>query len=425
MFQGGGNIPLIAPVAGELVRRGHTVRVLAGPGIRRNRIPLGQGFVQRMRDAGCEVRPLSVPETHPFDSEEAPRGMTRRWVPEAFVREAREAHTTLWSSCWATNSTSEIERYGPDVLVADYMLLGALAAAEARRLPSVALAHTVPPPLAGSPMPPQSQGFLPAASVEEEEKYRKWRRIIRRTWIREGLGPHNRTRTGLALEPLPEPRAQFGSCARVLMLASRNFDFPGELPANTRYVGTPIDDLNAVGTWSPPWSADDKRPLLLISLSTLAQGQAQVLDRCIQAAGDLPLRVLVTLGPSLKREDFESSGNTVFESFVPHSAVLPHVSAVVTQCGLGTLTKTLRQGVPVICIPLLGDQPDNAARVEAKGAGIRLSPDATVTAIRSAIQEVISQAKYRERAQELSRLIAEDGTTGAANEIEAVASGLP
>jgi UDP:flavonoid glycosyltransferase YjiC (YdhE family) len=63
--------------------------------------------------------------------------------------------------------------------------------------------------------------------------------------------------------------------------------------------------------------------------------------------------------------------------------------------------------------------------VEAKGAGIRLSPDATVTAIRSAIQEVISQAKYRERAQELSRLIAEDGTTGAANEIEAVASGLP
>jgi MGT family glycosyltransferase len=209
------------------------------------------------------------------------------------------------------------------------------------------------------------------------------------------------------------------------MLASRNFDFPGELPANTRYVGTPIDDLNAVGTWSPPWSADDKRPLLLISLSTLAQGQAQVLDRCIQAAGDLPLRVLVTLGPSLTREDSESPANTLFESFVPHSAVLPHVFAVVTQCGLGTLTKTLRQGVPVICIPLLGDQPDNAARVEAKGAGIRLSPDATVTAIRSAIQEVISQAKYRERAQELSRLIAEDGTTGAANEIEAVASGLP
>jgi hypothetical protein len=33
MYQGGGNIPLIAPVAGRLVERGHLVRVLAGPGI--------------------------------------------------------------------------------------------------------------------------------------------------------------------------------------------------------------------------------------------------------------------------------------------------------------------------------------------------------------------------------------------------------
>lgn len=423
MFQGGGNIPLIAPVAAELVRRGHNVRVLAGPGVRRNRIPLGDAFVQRMQRAGCGVARLSVPETHPFDSEEAPRGSTRRWVPPAFVREAREAHTTLWSACWASNVSDEIDRGSPDAVVADYMLLGALAGAEARNVPSIALVHTVPPPMAGPPMPPQSQGFLPATGPAVESMYKKWSQLIRRTWIREGLGPHNAARAALGLDPISEPRAQLGNCVRVLTLASRNFDFPGELPPNTRHVGTPIDDLDAVGTWTSPWPADDPRPLLLISLSTLAQGQAQALQRCVEAAGSLPVRVLVTLGPSMKREDFGSPENTVFEPFVPHSAVLPHVSAVVTQCGLGTLTKTLRHGVPVVCVPLLGDQPDNAARVEARGAGIRLTPDASVPTLRSAILQVIADPTYRLRAEEFSRLITEDGAARAADEIEAVASG--
>jgi UDP:flavonoid glycosyltransferase YjiC (YdhE family) len=132
--------------------------------------------------------------------------------------------------------------------------------------------------------------------------------------------------------------------------------------------------------------------------------------------------VLVTLGPSVKREEFGSPENTIFESFLPHSAVLPHVAAVVSQCGLGTLMKTLRHGVPVVCLPVLGDQPDNAARVEASGAGIRLSRDASADEIGAAIRRVIAEPAYRQRAQELSRLIAEDGTTAAADEIEAVAS---
>src|SRR5215216_2083253 len=126
MFQGGGNIPLIAPIAGELVQRGHEVRFLAGPGVRRNRVPLGQAFLQRMLNAGCEQAPFTMPETHPFDGVDAPLGPTRMWVPEALVREAREAHTTIWSSTWAANVMEEIQRDKPDALVADFMLLGAL-----------------------------------------------------------------------------------------------------------------------------------------------------------------------------------------------------------------------------------------------------------------------------------------------------------
>jgi MGT family glycosyltransferase len=422
MFQGGGNIPLIAPIAGELAARGHEVRVLAGPGIRRNRVPLGQAFLQRMRAAGCEVVPLGAPETHPFDADDAPKRATNRWVPQAFTREAREAHTTLWSTCWAENVRDEIARDPPDAVVADFMLLGALLAAEAAGVPSVAVVHNLPPPHSGGTMPPQSQGFLPARDEAEEVRYRKWREVIRRVWIREGLEPHNRARAMFGLGPISEPREQLSSCNRVLVLASRHFDFAGDLPSNTMYVGTPVDDLESGGLWSSPWPSEDERPLVLISFSTLAQGQAPVLRRCIDAAGSLPVRVLVTLGPSMTRADFPAPENTVFETFVPHSAVLPYVSAIVSQCGLGTLTKALKHGVPVVCVPLAGDQPDNAARVEAHGAGIRLSATATTEELHAGIQRVLEDGVYRQGAVALARLIVEDGAAEAADQIGEVSS---
>src|SRR5439155_25569671 len=133
--------------------------------------------------------------------------------------------------------------------------------------------------------------------------------------------------------------------------------------------GTPFDDAQA-GAWDPPWPADDSRPLVLVSLSTLPQGQAPILQRILTAITPLPVRALVTLGPSLDVSQFTAPPNVIFETFVPHASVLPHVTAMVTQCGMGTLMKALSHGIPLLCMPLVGDQPDNAARVVARGAGV-------------------------------------------------------
>jgi MGT family glycosyltransferase len=208
------------------------------------------------------------------------------------------------------------------------------------------------------------------------------------------------------------------------MLVSEAFDFEGDVPENTRYVGTPIDDDTAAGTWTPPWPEDDNRPLLLISLSTLAQGQAPLLKRAIEAAGELPLRVLVTLGPAMNRSEFTAPANTVFETYVPHSAVLPHCAAVVTQCGLGTLIKTLRHGVPVVCVPMGADQPDNAARVVRRGAGLTLPSSASVDEIAQAILAVVETRQFGAKAEALGDLLrADDGAGNAADELEALAAG--
>ena len=78
-------------------------------------------------------------------------------------------------------------------------------------------------------------------------------------------------------------------------------------------------------------------------------------------------------------------------------------------------------GVPLVCIPLVGDQPDNAARVVAHGADIRLERDSTPEHIRAAIERVLTRPIFGESARQMAGILAkEDGAQTAAEEIESV-----
>jgi UDP:flavonoid glycosyltransferase YjiC (YdhE family) len=68
---------------------------------------------------------------------------------------------------------------------------------------------------------------------------------------------------------------------------------------------------------------------------------------------------------------------------------------MVNHAGLGSIVAALSFGLPMVCIPLDRDQPHNAERVEAVGAGIRLSPDAAASEIRTAIERVLEEPAYR------------------------------
>jgi len=67
-----------------------------------------------------------------------------------------------------------------------------------------------------------------------------------------------------------------------------------------------------------------------------------------------------------------------------------------------------------------GDQHDNAARVVARKAGVRLPAEATPDQLRSAIGRVMTHERFKQGALELGRVMAfeDDATQRAANEIE-------
>ena len=421
MFQGGGNIPLILPVAAELVARGHQVRVLAGPGIRGSRLPMSERFRERIAAAGAVQVPFEEPAVHPLAGVPT-RGLLRGWTPAPYKRESEWARVSLWSPSWAQNVTRELRRESADVVVADFELRGALAAAEAARVPHAALVHAIPWRTA-SGVPPRGPGFPPAQGPRGQLRDLLGNAIIERVQARDGLPPLNRARAQLGLRPLRSPFDQYDVAHRVLILASQAFDFPARHPSpNVRYVGTPFDDAGVPSdSWRPPPASSANDPLVLVSLSTLNQGQTALMHCILAAAASLRARIVVTLGPSLDRSEFIAPPNVTLETFVPHAAVLPHVTGMVTQCGLGTLAKALAHEIPLVCLPLVGDQPDNAARVEARGAGVRLPADATAEQIRSALQRILDEPSFRDGARRLGRTIAaEAGVRTAADELESL-----
>jgi MGT family glycosyltransferase len=241
-----------------------------------------------------------------------------------------------------------------------------------------------------------------------------------------GTAEFNATRRALGLVPLAHPFEQITRLARHLVLTSAAFDFPAtSLPKNVVYTGPELDDPAWVDQWTSPWPVNDLRPLVVVGFSTTFQNQGRLLGRIIEALRPLNIRAVVTAGPVLDMADLPAAPNVYVCRSAPHSQLLPEAAAVVTHAGHGTVIRSLAAGTPLLCLPMGRDQNDNAARVVARGAGLRLSPRSSLKSIRNAVLEILESPRYREKARELRKLIEKDVRNSSAVQIlEEVAATL-
>ena len=159
---------------------------------------------------------------------------------------------------------------------------------------------------------------------------------------------------------------------RALVLTSQAFDFPARVPANVEYVGPQLEPAEPTPAWASPWPPEDERPLVVVGLSTTYQAHDPLLERIVAALATLPVRALVTTGGM--EASVDATRQRPPRPLRAPRQVLPQAAAVVTHAGLGTVHAALAHGLPLVCLPIGRDQPDNAARVEWHGAGLRLSP---------------------------------------------------
>jgi MGT family glycosyltransferase len=125
----------------------------------------------------------------------------------------------------------------------------------------------------------------------------------------------------------------------------------------------------------------------------------------IDALAPLPLRLLVTVGRDRDPADLGPlPANVRVERWVPQADLMPHAAAMVCHGGSGTVTMGLAAGVPMAVVPLFADQPWNAERVEALGAGIALDggPDEAIGRLRDAVVRITGDPGYRSTAQRVA-----------------------
>ena len=155
----------------------------------------------------------------------------------------------------------------------------------------------------------------------------------------------------------------------------------------------------------PDWWPGDTRPLVYVSFGSVTGGlpvAGSIYAAALAAAARLPARVLLTVGREL---DLDALGpapaNVHLERWVPQAEVFGQASVVVCHGGSGTTLGALAAGLPLVIVPLFADQPENARRVDAVGAGIAVPPTPRPRPSRSA--PASSRSPWARRSRPCSR----------------------
>jgi len=356
-WQAGGGAQIAIGLGRLLAERGHEVRILA---------PAADA--DRVAAAGCLHRPFP-PE---LELEPGRRAEQQRHILERLFY-GRELPRAL---------SVEFAAEPSDVVVVDYLLRSAAGAAERLPAADVLLVHTI-------------FGFHGGRGDDD---------ATRRRWYE----PVNAGRRALGLDELPDSGESVTSAlarraAGTIVALPREFDDWNEPPANVVHAGPMVESSNAK-RWSAPWPAGDARPLVVVSLGSQFMDQTDVLRRITGALPQLPVRGLVTTG-EIDPAEIPAGANVAVERYVPHHAVLADAELAVTHAGTGTLLAAFAAGLPVLCVPLGRDQPDNARRVGELGLGCVIEPEAGAAEIGAAITELLGSATHRERAAAMRSVI--------------------
>ncbi|XP_044529324.1 UDP-glucuronosyltransferase 1A1-like [Gracilinanus agilis] len=99
--------------------------------------------------------------------------------------------------------------------------------------------------------------------------------------------------------------------------------------------------------------------------------------------------------------------NTKLVKWLPQNDLLAHpkTRAFITHAGSHGIYEGICNGVPMVLMPLFGDQMDNAKRMESRGAGVILNVlDMTSSDLSKALKTVINDKSYKENIMRLSAL---------------------
>lgn len=294
-----------------------------------------------------------------------------------------------------------------DLVLADQEEPGAATAADLSRLPYASICNSLPLNEADD-IPP---GFLPwsysanaFARMRNRLGYAVRNFVVGR--VNAVLNIHRRE---ASLKPYRCPDDSFSTRAQITQLV-REFDFPRR---------SPIPELHYVGPFQReplfpvefPYERLDGRPLVYASLGTSFGTRSRELEAVAAACAELPVQLVIALG-GVQADDSHAqlAGRPIVVSYAPQRELLSRAAIAVTHGGLNTTMEALSLGVPLLAIPLAGDQVGVAARIRWHGVGKSVEArERNAGFIQDALSELLNHSEPRLAAQRMAAVIQQSG----------------
>ena len=359
--EGPGHYNPLVPIAQAAVVAGHIVAFSADP--KRVGLPEADGFTAFPTGIDPYGSPESVTIEERYNA--APPGWARE---DALIR---DGFAGVYPRAKVADMVALCREWRPDVIVWDEANLGAPIAADVLGIPNVCVL------------------VLAAGS------------LLRRDLIAGGL---NAIRAEQGLPPDPD----LAMLSRFLVLSPfpvgfRDPAFP--LPPTARTIRPLLPDP-VPSEILPGWANElPDRPAVYLSLGTAFDRDLAlaIFRRVIPALAGLPISLIVTVGRRIDPVELgEQPDNVHVERYVSQTLLLPLVDLFVSHAGSGSVMGALTYGVPLALIPRGADQPENAARCEALGAGrIIGTPEITGEQARFRVAAMLADPAYRRAARRI------------------------
>ncbi len=181
--------------------------------------------------------------------------------------------------------------------------------------------------------------------------------------------------------------------------------------------GLPAEHASGLSDGLRRFLSEGPPPVLFTLGSSAVTHPGTFYAESAKAAKILGVRAVLLTG----RQTMPAGEGIHSEEYASYSALMPLVSAVVHQGGIGTVAQTLRAGKPMLIVPWAHDQPDNGYRLQRLGVG-KVLPRRGYTASRaaSALKELM-KGDYANRAGQIAAALRqEDGLKAACDRVEIV-----
>lgn len=161
-----------------------------------------------------------------------------------------------------------------------------------------------------------------------------------------------------------------------------------------------------------PWHLLTGQKLVYVSFGTAQRAPARVYSALWQAARQLPVQVVCSLGGHPVDETLlpPPPRQVLVVPTAPQLQLLQRASVAVTHAGLNSTLEGLAAGVPLLALPLAHDQPGVALRIEWSGVGLRLDPEDERLEIRlrEALLQLLENPGFSCRARQAAQQIEQE-----------------